>query len=71
MAEKNTDDDELEKKENLKSIENLIKKGKVRATCPICSNMLESVYKKKCDICNQKVIIDEIKLSYIDWSKAN
>jgi hypothetical protein len=62
---------DIEEVENLESIERLIKDGKIRATCPMCSNILDSIFIKKCDICNLKILIDEISLSHIDWSKAN
>lgn len=59
------------KDEELEELDNMIQSGEVRASCPSCQTILESVFQKKCTNCKNKIDIDEIPLMVIDWSNAN
>lgn len=58
-------------KKELKELDKLVKSGQVRATCPHCLMLLESVFVRQCKNCNGEINSDEILVSVIDWSKAN
>jgi uncharacterized protein (UPF0212 family) len=52
-------------------LDNMIRDGYVRASCPKCSATLESITLTKCPICNKEIDSGSILINLIDWSKAN
>lgn len=59
------------KKKELKELDKLVKSGQVRATCPNCFMLLESVLITHCNTCNVEINTDDILVAAIDWSKSN
>jgi len=58
-------------KKELKELDKLVKSGQVRATCPNCFMLLDSVLIAKCSSCNTDINTDDILVAAIDWSKSN
>lgn len=54
-----------------KELDEMILEGYIRATCPNCSCILESVQLVKCPTCGTGLNSKNIYVSLIDWEKAN
>lgn len=57
--------------EQLEALDNLIRSGHIRASCPACGVLLTSIHENECTICKSRIDTGKISLKIIDWSEAS